>query len=44
VTGSSTLSPRDSLEYMQATAYIYFGTSVGNTVQKNGKNPTGKLK
>ena len=29
---------------MQATAYIYFGTSVGNTVQKIGKKPPGKLK
>ena len=44
VTGSSIPGPRDFLEYMQATAYIYLGNSVGKTVQKKNKKEKRKLK
>jgi hypothetical protein len=40
VKDSSILRPRDFLGYMQATAYIYLGISVGLTVQKKGKIQT----
>ena len=44
VTVSSILRPKDFLEYMQATAYVYLGNSVGITVQKKDKKKMVKLK